>query len=79
MGVALCLLLLFVFNELTGASESLAVRQSLVPSISRRTMPIIPVAEDVRKVEVLLRRDARSRANVARGLTDIENIDYTSV
>ena len=78
MVVALNLLLLFVFNELTGASEPLVVRRPLVPSGSRGAFqtPSILVTDDVHRVEVLP-RDVSSRTVVARGITDIENVVYT--
>ena len=79
MVVALSLLLLFVFSKLTGAAElPLVVRQPLVPSQRALVKPNIPVANDVHRVDVVL-RDAHSRMKVARGIADIENLVYTRV
>jgi hypothetical protein len=76
MVVALSLLLLFVFNELIGATEPLAVRRPLVPSRRALRKPSIPVEGDVHKAEVFL-RDGTPRKNVVRGMADIENVAYT--
>jgi hypothetical protein len=76
MAVALGLLLLSLFNDLTGAAEPLAVRRPLVPSRRVLRTPGIPVAEDVHSVDVLL-QDLHTRTNEARGIADIENIAYT--
>lgn len=77
MVVALRLLLLFAFYELTGATVPLVVRRPLVPSRRVPAKPSIPVEEDVHKVDVFL-RDGSSRRNAVRGLADIENVAYTT-